>query len=125
MSGLIRPSRVVPRLLKVMMPPEARFLYARSLELAATVRPEVWADRLKLIHHAKKEFHGKATAYRPPEPKAQLWSLLDTLASMDETVWTQEAVDRLKDEILDVFDAYPEADGWYRAWRVARPEARW
>jgi hypothetical protein len=28
-------------------------------ELYAAVKPEVWADRLRLIHQAKKEFQGR------------------------------------------------------------------
>jgi len=35
-------------------------------ELAATVPPAVWADRLKLIHRAKVEFQGWVEGYEPP-----------------------------------------------------------
>ncbi len=59
----------------------------------------------------------------PPDPKARLTALLDTWASMDEAAWTQEAVDRLKDEILDVFKAHPEAPSWCAEWKQAHPEA--
>ncbi len=59
------------------------------------------------------------------DPEAQLWSLLTMWATMDEDQWTQETVDRLKDEILDLFKAYPtEADAWFREWRATFPEAR-
>lgn len=45
---------------------------------------------------------------------------------MDEATWAAEAVEKLKDEILDIFRNHPtEADRWYRAWRAAHPEARW
>ncbi len=60
----------------------------------------------------------------PPDPKARLWSLLNTWASIDEAAWTQEAVDGLKDSILDVFHAHPEAGVWFAEWRQAHPEAR-
>jgi hypothetical protein len=59
------------------------------------------------------------------DPRARLVSLLTTWATMDESQWTQEAVDRLKDSILDVYRDHPnDADGWYRAWRKAHPDAR-
>ncbi len=59
-------------------------------------------------------------------PQAKLWALLDQWAGMDEAAGSSEAVDRLKDEILDFFRDHPtEADTWYHAWRVAHPEARW
>lgn len=31
----------------------------RGLELYAAIPPEVWADRLRLIHQAKREFQGR------------------------------------------------------------------
>jgi hypothetical protein len=56
-------------------------------------------------------------------PRARLVSLLTAWANMDESEWTEEAVDRLKNDILDVFAAHPgEADGWYQAWRGGAPE---
>ena len=59
------------------------------------------------------------------DPKKQLAALLTAWASMDESQWTPEAVDRLKNDILDVFRDHPDqADGWYRAWRRLHPEAR-
>jgi hypothetical protein len=63
---------------------------------------------------------------RPPDAaKARLSRLLDTWATMDETAWTQEAVDRLKNEILDTFSEHPrDADTWFREWRQAHPEAK-
>ena len=54
----------------------------------------------------------------------RLWSLLDQWAGMDEVTWHPEAVDRLKDDILDVFKAHPEADAWFRDWREKHPAAR-
>ena len=36
-------------------PPEVAILR----DLYAAVKPEVWAERLRLIHHAKKEFQGR------------------------------------------------------------------
>jgi len=65
-----------------------------------------------------------AQAAPRPDPKARLWDLLDIWTQMDEDQWTQEAVDGLKDEILDVFKMYPEADAWYREWRQAHPAAK-
>jgi hypothetical protein len=65
------------------------------------------------------------TLSHPPDPKARLWILLDTWTGVDEAAWTPEAVDRLKDEILDIFKAHPEAERWFREWRAAHPAARW
>ena len=96
-------------------PPEVAIL--RELEASAT--PEVWADRLRLIHRAKRDFQARLV---PSNPKARLLTLLDTWARMDEAAWTQEAVDRLKDKILDLFrDHSAEADKWYSEWRKGRP----
>jgi hypothetical protein len=67
--------------------------------------------------------HQAATC--PPDPKARLSALLTSWAGMDESQWTQEAVDQLKDQILDLFRDYPDqADAWFRAWRALHPEAR-
>lgn len=64
-------------------------------------------------------------SWRTSHPRIRLWALLDTWSTMDEAAWTQEAVDRLKDEILDLFKAYPvEADTWFQEWRVANPGRR-
>ncbi len=57
-------------------------------------------------------------------PQAKLWVLLDRWTCMNEVNWSPEAVDRLKDEILDLFASHPEADAWFREWRAAHPEAR-
>ena len=58
-------------------------------------------------------------------PKARLWALLDTWSDLDETTWPQEAVDQLKDEILDIFRDHPtKADEWFREWRATHPKAR-
>ncbi|MGD0266198.1 MAG: hypothetical protein ABSD47_14760 [Candidatus Methylomirabilota bacterium] len=55
----------------------------------------------------------------------QLWALLDTWAGMTEAEWTQEAVDKLHNDIMDIFRDHPaEADGCFRAWRRAHPEAK-
>ncbi len=60
------------------------------------------------------------------QPEAVLRALLDRWAGMNEAAWSSEAVDRLTDEILDIFRDHPtEADTWYHAWRAAHPEARW
>ncbi len=58
------------------------------------------------------------------DAKGQLWALLDRWAGIDEATWPQQVVDRLKGEILTLFRNHPEADGWFREWRVAHPEAR-
>jgi hypothetical protein len=58
------------------------------------------------------------------DPKARLWDLLDTWAGMDETTWPEANVKALYDDIMDIFGEYPEADGWFREWRAAHPEAR-
>jgi hypothetical protein len=56
--------------------------------------------------------------------RVHLWALLDRWTTLSEDAWTQEAVDRLKVEILAMFRAHPEADAWFREWRAAYPEAR-
>jgi hypothetical protein len=43
---------------------------------------------------------------------------------MNGTAWFQEAVDRLKNDIMDIFDGHPEAEVWFKEWRKAHPEAR-
>ena len=74
----------------------------------------------------------------PEKAKAHLWRLLDLWAGMDEEqttesavsgqpvpVWTEANVKALLDDILDLFSAAPQdADGWFREWREAHPEAR-
>ncbi len=65
------------------------------------------------------------TPQHSEDPEARLWSLLTTWAGMNEAEWEQDSVDRLKDEILDVFKARPdEAERWYREWRAAHREGR-
>ena len=60
-----------------------------------------------------------------PEPRERLTRYLDTWAGMDEVAWPEANVKALFDDIMDIFREYPEAEGWYRAWRAAHPEARW
>jgi hypothetical protein len=60
----------------------------------------------------------------PPDPETRLSSLLTTWFSMNGTAWFQEAVDRLKNDIMDIFDGHPEAEVWFKEWRKAHPEAR-
>ncbi len=61
----------------------------------------------------------------PDTPEIRLGRLLDAWTTMDESQWAQEAVDRLKNDILDVFRDYPdEANGWYRVWRALHSERR-
>jgi hypothetical protein len=58
-------------------------------------------------------------------PRERLHRDLDEWSGMDETTWTQVAVDRLKDDILDVFMLYPvETERWFTEWRGAQPGAR-
>lgn len=61
---------------------------------------------------------------RPADPKARLWMLLDTWAIMDEAGWSEANVKALYNDILDLFQEYPEADTWFREWREGHPEAR-
>lgn len=62
---------------------------------------------------------------RPPDSRERLTGYLDAWAGMDEAAWHPEAVDRLKDEILDVFQEHPgEADTWFKEWRKAHPGAK-
>jgi hypothetical protein len=93
-------------------------------ELAATVTPEALAERLRLIHQAKKELGGSLEAYVRPDPKDRLRHLLDTWASVVDAPIPQEAVDRLKNEIMNIFHAYPEAESWFKEWRARHPDAR-
>ncbi len=58
-------------------------------------------------------------------PRERLSRYLDTWATMDETTWTEANVKALYDDIMDIFRDHPrEADTWFRAWRLAHPEAR-
>lgn len=55
----------------------------------------------------------------------KLWALLDTWSGMHEAEWTPEAVDRLKNRVMDVFSECPRlAPVWFGAWRKAHPDAR-
>jgi hypothetical protein len=68
---------------------------------------------------------GDSTPPHVVDARARLVEFLSEWANMHEASWTEEDVDRLKNKILDVFSDYPtEADGWYRAWRVAHPTVR-
>jgi len=93
-------------------------------ELAASVRPEVWAERLRLIHTAKREMTGTLEACLRPDPKARLWHVLDEWVGLDEATTSAGDMTRLKDELMDLFATHPEAEGWYREWRATRPEAQ-
>ncbi len=57
-------------------------------------------------------------------PAVRLHWLLNEWSIMGEATWAQEAVDRLKDRILDIFQENPEAEGWYCEWKQGHPEAR-
>ncbi len=57
-------------------------------------------------------------------PKARLWRLLDTWASMDESAWPEANVRALSEDIMDIFMEHSEAESWFRDWRTAHPEAR-
>jgi hypothetical protein len=57
--------------------------------------------------------------------QALLWALMARWAGMDEAAWPAEVVDRLKDQILDIFRDHPtEGDACFREWRAAHPERR-
>jgi len=69
----------------------------------------------------------------PEAAKAHLWRLLDLWAGMDESqtttavtsgqpvpVWTEANVKALYEDIMDVFSATPEANGWLQEWRGRR-----
>jgi hypothetical protein len=61
----------------------------------------------------------------PTDLEARLSELLDTWVTMNEDLWTQEAVDEMKDSIMDVFAEHPrEAPGWFAAWRARNPTAK-
>ena len=66
-----------------------------------------------------------ATATLLESPKVILWSLLDSWVATDEAEATEDAVERLKDRILDVFKEFPgQADGWFQEWRRANPSVK-
>ncbi len=56
--------------------------------------------------------------------RAYLWRLMDTWGSMDESTWQEANVRALYEDIMDLFNAHPEAEAWYREWRATFPEAR-
>ena len=60
----------------------------------------------------------------PPDPHKRLTDYLDAWAGMDEAAWLEANVKALYDDIMDIFQEYPEAEAWYREWRAAHPEAR-
>lgn len=94
-------------------------------ELATAVPPHAFPDRLRLIHAAKKEFAGMLTAYKRPDAKVRLQALLDEWAGLDETRRTQDMVNQLREDILEVFSAHgADADTWFAEWRGKHPEAR-
>ena len=92
-------------------------------DLHAAVPPAVWAERLRLIHRAKREFSGSLDSLRQ-DPKARLWTLLDTWAEMDEAACPEPNVKALHDHIVDIFRDHPQTDAWLREWRQAHPEAK-
>ncbi len=59
-----------------------------------------------------------------PDPRERLIEYLDAWASMDEAVWPEANARTLYEDIMDIFWKHPEADGWFRDWRAAHPEAR-
>ncbi len=64
-------------------------------------------------------------ATQSQDPRARLHALLDRWAAIDEAEWAQEAIDILKDRILDFWGRHPaDADQWWREWRAAHPHAR-
>ncbi len=60
----------------------------------------------------------------PDGARAYLWRLMDTWGSMDESTWQEANVKALYEDILDLFKAHPQAEGWFKEWRQANPEAR-
>lgn len=60
----------------------------------------------------------------PPGPRDRLTEYLNAWASMDEGVWPEANVRALYEDIMDIFREYPKAEGWYREWQAAHPEAR-
>ncbi len=84
---------------------------------------------MSYLELAKKVEEQSRQEPRPPQraetaPKTRLWILLDSWSGMDEATWHMEAVDQIKNGILDLFKAHPEADTWFREWRAANPERR-
>ncbi len=60
----------------------------------------------------------------PPEPRERLIVYLEAWACMNEAEWPKPNVRALYEDIMDIFWKHPEADGWFRDWRAAHPEAR-
>ncbi len=61
----------------------------------------------------------------PGNPRAALHWHLDTWAEMKEAEWTRDQVGALYNAILAFWTDYPgKAEGWWREWRAAHPEAR-
>jgi hypothetical protein len=60
----------------------------------------------------------------PADPRERLILYLDTWAGMDEATWPEANVKALYEDLLELFGDHPEAEGWYRDWRTAHPEAR-
>lgn len=57
--------------------------------------------------------------------RPRLCGLLEQWRTMDEGVWSGESVERLKNEILDIFRDHPvEAETLYREWKATHPTAR-
>ncbi len=56
--------------------------------------------------------------------RAYLWRLMDTWGGMDESAWQEANVKALYEDIMDLFKAHPEAEGWFKEWRQAHPGAK-
>ncbi len=67
---------------------------------------------------------GSLEAYVRPDPKDRLLHLLDAWASLEDATIPREAVDRMKNDIMDLFKAHAESEAWFNEWRQAHPEAR-
>jgi hypothetical protein len=78
---------------------------------------------IAMLHAAEDVWLDRAPEPMPAErAKDNLNALLRTLDDSPTGGWTQEAVDRLCDGIVEVFDQHPvEADDLYRAWREQHP----
>lgn len=56
------------------------------------------------------------------EGQERLWDLLDRWMTLDETRATWQEVEDLYRAIVDLWRAHSDdAEGWYEAWRAARP----
>ncbi len=93
--------------------------------LAAGPRPRLLVpdDLKQLVECNREALRAEVARYLAtlPNPRRDLWAMLDRWAEMDDAAVTQADVDALKDDIMDVFAAQPvDAANWYREWRAAR-----